>query len=253
MDRKQFLISGAITTMALPGRLLAKSKDSKCFVLVHGAWHGGWCWKKLTPLLQAEGHKVYTPTLTGLGDRAHLLHPDIDLDTHINDIVALIEFEDLNDVILVGHSYAGMVITGVAEQIPARLSTLVYLDAFLPEHGKSLTNYVPPPPAETPSAEPWRVKPFATAEGFGVTDPTDAAWANKRLRDQPVKTLIQPVQTTGKDQNVTKVFIQLTETPWFAEAANRARKNRFTSYQLLTGGHNAMITKPRELAQILLK
>src|ERR1051325_3898654 len=96
------------------------------FVLVHGAWHGGWCWKKLTPLLRAAGHQVFTPTLTGLGERSHLLSPQVDLNTHIKDISLVLEFEDLQDVVLVGHSYGGMVIAGVAEQVSGRLVQLVY-------------------------------------------------------------------------------------------------------------------------------
>src|SRR5262249_14497470 len=108
------------------------------YVLVHGAWHGGWCWKKVTPLLRASGYAVFTPTLTGLGERSHLLSPEVSLHTHIQDVVAVVEYEDLREVMLVGHSYGGMVITGVAERVPARLSQLVYLDAFVPEHGQAL-------------------------------------------------------------------------------------------------------------------
>src|SRR3954454_23529514 len=107
------------------------------FLLVHGAWHGGWCWKNLTPLLRSAGHQVLTPTLTGLGDRAHLLSAEVDLTTHITDVSAVLEYEDLRDVVLVGHSYGGMVIAGVAERARARVAQLVYLDAFLPEDGKA--------------------------------------------------------------------------------------------------------------------
>ena len=102
------------------------------FVLVHGAWHGGWCWKKVAPLLRSAGHEVYTPTLTGLGERDHLLTRDIGLDTHIQDIVNVLEYEELTQVVLVGHSYGGMVVTGVAERAHERLRQLVYLDAATP-------------------------------------------------------------------------------------------------------------------------
>jgi pimeloyl-ACP methyl ester carboxylesterase len=111
------------------------------FVLVHGAWHGGWCWKKVTPLLRAAGHEVFAPTLTGLGERSHLLTRDVGLDTHITDIEQVLEYEDLRNVVLVGHSYAGMVITGVGDRAADRIGQLVYVDAFLPEHGKALTDY----------------------------------------------------------------------------------------------------------------
>src|SRR4051812_8081549 len=105
------------------------------FVLVHGAWHGGWCWRKLTPLLRAAEHAVYTPTLTGLGERAHLGGPDVGLATHVRDVVTVLWYEDLSGVVLVGHSYGGMVIGGVADQVPERLAHLVYLDAYVPEPG----------------------------------------------------------------------------------------------------------------------
>src|SRR5713226_3159825 len=105
------------------------------FLLAHGGWVGGWYWGRVTPLLGAAGHRVFTPTLTGCGERAHLINPAIDLDTHIEDVVNVIQYEDLRDVVLVGHSYGGMVITGVAEHVAERLAHLCYLDAFVPEDG----------------------------------------------------------------------------------------------------------------------
>ena len=104
------------------------------FVLIHGAWHGGWCWKKVSPILREAGHETYSPTLTGLGERSHLLSRDIDLNCHIQDVVNVLEYKGLKDVVLVGHSYAGMVITGVADRCPERLAQLVYLDAFAPQN-----------------------------------------------------------------------------------------------------------------------
>ena len=113
------------------------------FVLVHGGGHGGWCYSRVSPLLRAAGHEVYAPTLTGLGERKHLLRPDIDLDTHITDIVHVLEYEDLEDVILLGHSYGGMVITGVADRAGSRIRRLVYLDAAHPRNGESLADVTP--------------------------------------------------------------------------------------------------------------
>src|SRR5438128_128006 len=101
------------------------------FVLVHGAWHGGWCWKRVTPLLRAAGHEVYATTLTGLGERVHLASPNVGLALHVQDVVGVLEYEDLRDVILVGHSYGGIVISGVADRVPERLRHLVYLDALV--------------------------------------------------------------------------------------------------------------------------
>ena len=110
------------------------------FVLVHGAWHGGWCWQKVIPFLEAAGHEVYAPTLTGLAERASELSPDVGLDTHIQDVVGLLEEKNLHGVILVGHSYGGMVITGVVDQVPERIAHLVYLDTFVPRDGESMVN-----------------------------------------------------------------------------------------------------------------
>ena len=221
------------------------------FVLVHGAWHGGWYWKKLTPLLRAAGHQVFTPTLTGLGERSHLLTPEIDLDTHIKDITLVLEYEDLHDVVLVGHSYAGMVVAGVAEALGTRVAQLVFLDGFLPESGKALTDYAPSPP--TWEGE-WRVPALGTSRDFGVTDESDIAWAEPRVGDQPHRTLTQPVQLSPQMyESFPKTYIQLTEAPWFVEAAERAKRQGFRSYKLLSGGHNAMISRPNELSQILLE
>src|SRR6476660_1698835 len=112
------------TTDPVVAKLQQRRRSMTAFVLVHGAWHGGWCWKRVTPLLRAAGHEVFAPTLTGLGERAHLASRGINLDTHINDVVMLMEAEELEDVVLVGHSYAGMVITGVADRAPQRIRRL---------------------------------------------------------------------------------------------------------------------------------
>src|SRR5215813_9903475 len=113
------------------------------FVLVHGAWHGGWCWQKVIPLLEAADHAVYAPTLTGLAERACELSPDVGLDTHIQDVVGLLQDKDLHEVILVGHSYGGMVITGVVDAVPERIAHLVYLDTFVPRDGESMVDVSP--------------------------------------------------------------------------------------------------------------
>src|SRR2546421_8767740 len=114
------------------------------FVLVHGAWHGSWCWKRVRKALQAQGHDVFTPTLTGVGERSHLLARNINLDTHIDDVVNLIRWEELTDVVLCGHSYGGAVISGAASRVGDRISALVYLDAFVLEDGESLHDALPP-------------------------------------------------------------------------------------------------------------
>ena len=160
------------------------------FVLVHGAWHGGWCYKRVARLLRQAGHEVYTPTLTGLGERAHLMNRAIDLDTHVKDIVGVIRCEELSDVVLCGHSYGGMVITGVAEQIAAKIRSLVYLDAFVPENGKSLFDYASAERSgqmrddATQNGEGYKITPLPAA-AFAV-NAQDAAWVDAMCVKQPL-------------------------------------------------------------------
>lgn len=229
------------------------------FVLVHGAWHGGWCWKKVRTRLATAGHDVYTPTLTGLGERAHLLTADVGLDTHIQDVVAMLEFEELTDVVLVGHSYGGMVIAGVAQRVPQRLAQLVYLDAFLPEPGKSLADYTRPTGAavaarpSTPAPD-WRVPPRSTAEEFGVRDAADIAWARARLTAQSGKTFGQPLPASPAiPATLRAAYIHCTHEPWFDEAAARATRRGYTNRTLFGGGHDVMISEPERLTAMLLE
>ncbi len=135
------------------------------FVLVHGAWHGSWCWQRVRAALQQLGHEVFTPTLTGVGERSHLLAESVDLQTHVLDVVNLIQWEELKDVILCGHSYGGMVVTSVADRIPQRIRSLVLLDAFVPQHGQSLLDFAPI--AADQLVDGWKCLPIS-AETFGV-------------------------------------------------------------------------------------
>ena len=237
---------GAVATRAAGGR----RRNRATFVLVHGAWHGGWCWRRVTPLLRSEGHDALAPTLTGLGERSHLLGPAVDLNTHIADVSAVLEYEDLTDVVLVGHSYGGMVIAGVAAKSAPRITHLVYLDAFLPDNGKALKDYAPLPPSRD---DGWRVPPVGPPSAFGVTDERDVAWMASRLGDHPQNAFTQPVQLADEPTvSVRKAFIHCTKAPWFVEAAERARQRGFQYRELFAAGHDAMITQPRELARILV-
>ncbi len=154
------------------------------YVLVHGAWHGSWCWKRVRRALQARGHEVFTPTLTGVADRLHLLSPQVDLETHITDVTNLIRWEELSDVVLCGHSYGGCVISGVADRIPDRIGALVYLDAFVPENGQSLHDTLPAEARNAQSegarqvGEGWKVPPIP-AEAFNV-NARDRDWVNRQ-------------------------------------------------------------------------
>jgi pimeloyl-ACP methyl ester carboxylesterase len=218
------------------------------FVLVHGAWLGGWCWKKVTPRLRAAGHEVFAPTLTGLGARAHLFNPEVGLDTHVEDVVAVLDYEDLTDVILVGHSYAGVVIAGVAQKAAHRLAELVYLDSFLPEGGKSLDDYLPAP---HPSVD-GRVKPLDPRAAFGVSREPDIAWMVPRLRDHPARTFSQPVDLS-RTVTLRRTYIQCSnEFPCFVESAERARRQGFRFLELMSANHCPMVTQPDELVKILL-
>lgn len=231
------------------------------FVLVHGAWHGGWVWKKVRPLLREAGHEVFTPTLTGLGERRHLASPDVSLDTHIQDVAGVLEYEDLRDVVLVGHSYAGMVITGVAERIPDRLARIVYLDAFLPGDGKALNDYVPGMVAGYEESvrthgDGWRL-PFAgtlTLTALGVTDATDIAWMSPRMDDQPYRTFVEPVRISPETaRKVRRVYLLSSERPHYLAAAERARTQGFDVVNVPGAGHDVMVTQPEELSRALVR
>jgi pimeloyl-ACP methyl ester carboxylesterase len=124
----------------IDGTTAQAQTSGKTFVLVHGAWHGGWCWRRVSDLLEKKGHKVFTPTMTGLGERSHLLDAKVNLATHVTDILNVIKWESLNDIVLVGHSYGGAVVSGVAEQVPEAIGCLVFLDAFVPENGESVAS-----------------------------------------------------------------------------------------------------------------
>ena len=233
------------------------------FVLVHGAMHGGWCWKKVVSLLRAAGHEVLTPTLTGLGERAHLAHAGIDLALHVQDVVAVLEYEDLRGVVLVGHSYAGMVITGVGDRAPDRLAHLVYLDAGVPRDGEAgLDLFAPEEQAATRArmaaeGEGWRLPPRHEERPWGVSAEEDLRWLRSRLTAQPFATFTQPLWLANPAgvAAVPKAFICCTGAPparWRDIAMQRVGSEPgWRSYTLATG-HDAMIAAPDELSDLLI-
>ncbi|MFJ2646268.1 alpha/beta fold hydrolase [Streptomyces sp. NPDC087420] len=235
------------------------------YLLVHGAWHSGQSWERVAPLLTSAGHRVYAPSLTGYGDKAHLLGPGVGLDTHVEDIVALITEEDLADVILVGHSYAGLVISAVANQLPDRTRRLVYLDAMVPEDGESAVDVMPVSQVlidrALASESGWRIPPLPELPPpfglFGVTDPADAAWLRTLLSDQPVRCLQQPVRLDNPAVNtIPRTHIHCTVVPeGFVRRPVPATQPNGTPAQVLElpTGHDCMITLPAELADLLLK
>jgi pimeloyl-ACP methyl ester carboxylesterase len=214
------------------------------FVLVHGAWSGGWYWGRVARRLRELGHDVYTPTLTGLGERSHLFAHDIGLSTHVRDVVNLLTFEDLRDVALVGHSYSGMVITGVADRVGARLAHLIYVDAFLPRDGQSMLDCTVGMANEVVDTVP------ETATQFGLLTPGDLAWIIPRLGVQPRRTFNDRIRLTGRHDPATRrAFVQTSEG--FEDFARRARADGYTMRTYLEANHNPMITRPAELTTIL--
>jgi len=235
------------------------NRKTSTFVLVHGAWHGGWCWRRVVSLLRGAGHEVLTPSLTGLGDRAHLSRPDIDLDTHIQDILMLIDMEELDDIVLVGHSYAGMVVTGVADRVPSKIGSLVYLDAFVPENGKAQMDYMLPERAalvKKEGEETGMVNPLPLTL-FGVTKPEDLAWASRHNVRHPYKTMIQPIRLTNEAaiSRLRKTFIYCSSpaSGAFDQFAEGLRADPAWQFFEMKSGHDAMIIDPEGLAKILLR
>jgi pimeloyl-ACP methyl ester carboxylesterase len=227
-------------------------------VLVHGGWHGGWCWRRLLPLLRAGGSEVHAPTLTGLGDRAHLAAPGVGLATHIEDVVALLAMEDLSEVVLVGHSSGGIVITGVAQRVPDRIAELVYLDAFVPRPGQSLLDLLPAPRREffLSQVDAGRVVLDweAAMDGWAVRDQTDRAWMRTRLRPHPVGGLADPLPADPVP-DLPRRFVHCTDKPGadsFAGFAAAAREDPAWRFAELDTGHDGMITAPDRVADALL-
>jgi pimeloyl-ACP methyl ester carboxylesterase len=237
------------------------------FVLVHGAWAGAWVWKKIIPLLRTAGHDVHATTATGLGDRVHLAGPAVDLDTHITDVVNLLEFEELTEVTLVGWSYGGMIITGVAERVPERLAGLVYLDAAVPADGES--SYDVDRSSQEDRAVDRRAAAAAGMPGFLVVDPYvdllrsltldpgDCDWLLAKLVPQPIATYTQPIRLGNPAaEAVPRTFVFCTEgkeaDDVSASTASRLQSAPGWRYRELADNHLAPINAPQATAQLLL-
>ncbi len=223
------------------------------FVVCHGAWSAGWVWKKMRPLMRERGHELFTPTYTGLGERAHLATPDIDLETHIADILGVLEFEDLNNVNLIGHSYGGMVATGVADRARARIAKLIYLDAFAPEDGDSLMSLLTEEAraqrrARTPDG--WRIPPTPVPDD---TPPGDVEWCKPRRVPQPAKTFEQELKLQNGPLTLPRHYIYCTRiTPGdrFRRFLERARREGWGNDEI-DSSHNPHINCPEVLMGLL--
>jgi pimeloyl-ACP methyl ester carboxylesterase len=232
------------------------------YVLVHGGGHGGWCYQPVARLLQAEGHTVYAPSLTGLGDRAHLVSPAVDLDLHVRDVVAILESEDLRDVILVGHSYGGMVITGIADRAADRVGKLVYLDAANPVNGQSLVDVAGPvinavrPMGEVVNGVELVLLPAPGAGAFyGVTDPDVAAWMDERLTGHPWACFEQKLELTNEDAlwAIPQYHIVCTSTLATRDTTLIERARAEGRLWEIDTGHDLMLTEPKWVADTLME
>jgi pimeloyl-ACP methyl ester carboxylesterase len=236
------------------------SPSSKVFVLVHGAWHGGWCWRRVAGALRAAGHVVFTPTLTGLGERAHLLQPGLTIEHFATDVANVIEIEELQEVILVGHSFAGGPISVVADRQPEALKRLIYLDAVLLENGQSAFDKLDPSVVTQrvklaqESSEGLTIPPPSPA-AFGVTETHDTAWLRRRLTPHPLNSYQEPIQLNHPLGNgVKKTYIACIDPAYqpLVPTHQWVRRQNGWQYLELSSGHDAMVIHPEELTKVLL-
>jgi pimeloyl-ACP methyl ester carboxylesterase len=230
----------------------------KTFVLVHGAWHGGWCWRRVADLLEQGGHKVFTPTLTGLGERSHLLRAGINVTTHITDVVNVLKCERLSDVVLCGHSYGGLVVSGVAERMTAAIGSIVFLDAFLPDNGDSMEQLTSQAVRDQLKGATERGDlgvPPRPAAAFLVND-KDQAWVDAMCVPQPIGTMTEKLKLSGARERIgKKAYIRAAAypNPGFDKAYARVKADRaWRSYEVPCG-HDVMVDMPERLAEILLE
>jgi pimeloyl-ACP methyl ester carboxylesterase len=274
VSRRSLLAAAAASATAAAVRVAsteaqAQALNKTTYVLVHSAWHGGWCWKKVTPLLRAAGNDVYAPTLTGLGERSHLAHPQIGLETHVQDVVNVLKYEGLNRVILVGHSSSGAVITGVADRVPELLARVVYLDAFVPDHGQSLMDLIPADRRQgmeqrvqtegrgwlLPSLAPGPWDPFLR-QAWQIADEDARQWMLARLAATPFKIFSDPVHRTNPAADrLPRTFVRCLHwpNPTFDRHAATARQAPGWRYRELPTSHEPFVTHPQDLATVLLE
>jgi pimeloyl-ACP methyl ester carboxylesterase len=240
-----------------PGRERIVAKP-KTFVLLHGAWHGGWCWEPVAGRLRDRGHRVTTPTQTGLGERSHLMSPNIDLAVFTDDLVNHLLWENLSEVVLVGHSFGGNAISGAAEQVPELIARLVYLDALIPVSGRSPLDTLPPGVVaqrihQAEETSGGLSVPPPPAAAFGVTDPAGAAWLEARLTPHPLKTFMSAQTFRGEPGNGLPAEYILCSDPIHGPLESvpaRARSLGWPVTEIATG-HNAMVTAPEALVKLL--
>jgi pimeloyl-ACP methyl ester carboxylesterase len=259
--------AGCAAIVALSEPSAAQNMKPRIFVLVHPAWHGAWFWKKVVARLRQ--HAVFTPTLTGLGERSHLARPDIGLDTHVTDVVNVLTYEDLRDAVLVGHSSSGAVITGVADRVPERIARVIYLDAFVPDDGQAVLDLITPERRQMMEAlvkaegDGWLLKRFAppswetiVREMWGVTDQDDVRWMLERLGPTPFGHLKDPVRRTNPAaEKLSRAYIRCRQFPnqRFDQHAGMAQRSPLWRYRELPAPHHAAVTMPDAVADLVLE
>jgi pimeloyl-ACP methyl ester carboxylesterase len=232
----------------------------RTYVLVHGAWHGGWCWQAVARILRAHGHQVYTPTLSGLGERSHLISDAIDLDVFIQDVVNVLEYEDLSDVILVGHSFGGLPVIGTADRVPRRIRQLVFLDAVVLAHGETAFSRLPPGIASERIRQAMEAShglsiPVPPASAFGVTEPAHVALLKRNCTPHPLKAFNSPMVLKGPiGGDIPKAYIQCTDPVYVPLQSTRdfVRTRKDWAWNEIATEHDAMISAPEALADMLL-
>jgi pimeloyl-ACP methyl ester carboxylesterase len=250
----------AVSAVAASGGAQAAQAQaaSKTFVLVHGTWHGGWCWRRVADALERKGHKVYAESLTGLGDRSHLLTKDVNLTTHVNDVVNLVKWEDLKDIVLVGHSSAGFVITQAAEQIGPSVASIVYLDAFVPQPGDNLISLANPGPRKALEEAVARgdlvAKPVPSA-AFKVNI-KDQPWVDAKCTPHPLAAVAEKVTAAGAHEKIArKTYIRAKgfDSPVFDQTLAKMKTAPGWKTYEVPSGHDVMVDMPERLVEILLE
>jgi pimeloyl-ACP methyl ester carboxylesterase len=256
LTRRTILAGTAAAASTLAAPAIAQT-EQRSFVLVHGAWHGGWCWRRVADRLERKGHTVYAPSLTGLGDRSHLIGTRPTVTTHIDDVANIIRFEDLQRVVLVGHSYGGIVISGVAEKVQPQIAAMVFLDAFVPQNGQSIMSLSRQGLRDNVNAAIKRGDlgiPPAKAAYFNVNE-KDRAYVDRKCTPQPIGTYGDPVKLTGAREKIAKkAYIRAKgfNSAGFDAIAARLRADPAWNVHDMPCGHDAMIDMPDRLTELLL-
>ena len=230
------------------------SSSPTTFLVCHGAWSAGWAWKKTHPLMSKAGHRLVTPTYTGLGERAHLAHPAIDLETHVTDMLQVIKYEDLRDFVLIGHSYGGMVATAVADRARDKVRRLIYIDAFVPADGQSLLdlNEVARPRMQeiAKSGDGWRVPPNPPPPDTALED---VAWLSERRVHMPIKCFEQKLKPSAP-LSLPRSYIyaiRITPQDTFGPFAKMAKNDPAWRYHEIDASHSPNVTAPEALTALL--